>query len=163
MKLHTRIFSTFAFVVLINSPIARASDLPQVNFTTLEGNPITLENISGEVGLINFWATWCPPCVREMPALGRLESMVSGDARVIAINVGDPADAVEAFILENFEGAEPEIWLDEPGNAFTKFKLAALPMTWVVDAKGNVIDKIIGEREWDDPEIANYLRELSKH
>lgn len=162
MTLMRRCTFTLFALFLINASNANAAQLPPVDFKTLQGDDITLNEVSGEVRLVNFWATWCPPCVREMPALGRLETMVEGDARVIAINVGDPAEAVEAFVLENFDGVEPEIWLDEPGSAFTTLRLEALPMTLILDPKGNVVDKIIGEREWDDPEIAQYLRDLGQ-
>ena len=145
----------------ITSVYAQAGQLPPLDFKTLEGEPITLAAYDGEVRLINFWATWCPPCIREMPALGRLEEVVKGHARVVAINVGDMSDQVEAFVLENFDGAEPEIWLDEPGAAFMTFRLEGLPMTLVLDKQGEVVDKVIGEREWDSESVVNYLKELA--
>jgi thiol-disulfide isomerase/thioredoxin len=161
MSLHTVKSYTLGLILSITTAISQAGQLPPLDFKTLEGEPITLNAYQGEVRLINFWATWCPPCIREMPALGRLEDAVKGHARVVAINVGDMSDQVEAFVLENFDGAEPEIWLDEPGAAFTTLRLEGLPMTLVLDKQGEVIDKVIGEREWDSESVVNYLKELA--
>lgn len=161
MSLHSIRSYTLGMFLSITSVYAQAGQLPPLDFKTLEGEPITLAAYDGEVRLINFWATWCPPCIREMPVLGRLEEAVKGHARVVAINVGDMSDQVEAFVLENFDGAEPEIWLDEPGDAFMKLRLEGLPMTLVLDKQGEVVDKVIGEREWDSESVVNYLKELA--
>ena len=161
MSLHSIKSYTLGLFLSITTFCAQAAQLPPLDFTTLEGDPVTLDAYDGEVRLVNFWATWCPPCIREMPALGRLEESVQGHARVVAINVGDMSDQVEAFVLENFDGAEPEIWLDEPGAAFMTLRLEGLPMTLVLDKEGEVIDKVIGEREWDSESVVNYLKELA--
>ena len=161
-RVHTLLSLTLLLITAIISPFGYAQSLPVIAYKTLEGEPVTISQYKGEVRVINFWATWCPPCIREMPALGRLNNELKPDhGRVIAINVGDEAEAVEAFVLENFEGKEPEIWLDEPGESFTKLRIEGLPMTLLLDRDGNILDKVIGERHWDSPKMVKAIKALS--
>ena len=112
--------------------------------------------------MINFWATWCPPCVKEMPALARLDAELRPhEGQVIAINVGEDAVSVEAFLLETLDENQMAIWLDTEGLSFTKFKLAALPMTLIVDQQGQVVERVMGIREWDSAETIAALLKLT--
>lgn len=136
--------------------------IPNIELLSLEGESIMLSDTDGRFRVVNFWATWCPPCVKEMPALANLDSAlesVNGD--VIAINVGEDIEQVEAFILENLEPKGLTLLLDTEGRSFPIFKLSALPMTLVVSEKGELLDSVMGGREWDTPEMVKAIKDLA--
>lgn len=126
-----------------------APEIYTLSFDTPEGKPYPLSQHKGEVLLINFWATWCPPCVKEMPELDELNSAFADRPfSVIAISAGEsPSD------IAKFEGALQtplglQILLDEDGRTFTEFKLKGLPMSYLFDRDGNLIEVITGAKEW---------------
>jgi len=132
--------------------------LPDIELQTLEGESMLLSDTKGKFRVINFWATWCPPCVKEMPDLANLdEALESVNGDVIAINVGEEPDQVEAFILENLDPAGLTLLLDTAGKSFPVFELSALPMTLVVSADNQILDSAMGAREWDSPEMVQAI------
>lgn len=136
--------------------------LPDIELQTLDGESILLSQTAGKFRVINFWATWCPPCVKEMPALAKLDLALEEIAgEVITINVGEQAQQVEAFILENLEPNEMQMLLDPPGKAFPAFNLSGLPMTFVVSADGKILDYAVGGREWDSPQMISAIKGLA--
>ena len=156
----TRLICSLFCAFAINA--SAESELPDINFTTIQGDPIHLDDTQGTLRVINFWATWCPPCVKEMPALARLDAELRPhEGQVIAINVGEDAVSVEAFLLETLDENQMAIWLDTEGLSFTKFKLAALPMTLIVDQQGQVVERVMGIREWDSAETIAALLKLT--
>ncbi len=138
------------------------SDLSKLEFVTLNGDTLSLEETQGTFRVINFWATWCPPCVKEMPSLANLDAQLRPhNAQVIAINVGEDPVNVEAFLLENLHDTEMKILLDESGMVFNELGLAGLPMTYIVAPDGTIIDSVLGGREWDAPVIVEKLQTLA--
>ena len=138
--------------------------LPDIELQTLEGESMLLSETSGKFRVINFWATWCPPCVKEMPSLAKLDAELAAiDADVITINVGEQQDQVEAFILENLEPNQMDMLLDPPGKAFPAFRLSGLPITLVVSADNRILDTALGEREWDSPEMVAAIKGLANN
>lgn len=152
----TSLLAAFTLSVGAQTPLAN------IELQSLEGESIMLSDTNGRFRVVNFWATWCPPCVKEMPALADLDSAletVNGD--VIAINVGEDIEQVEAFILENLEPGTMTLLLDQKGRSFPVFKLSALPMTFVVSEQGELLDSVVGGREWNTPEMIEALKSLA--
>lgn len=153
------IVTTLFFALTLNA--SAASSPSEVIFTDIDGQSVSLSQTSGKLRVVNFWATWCPPCVREMPALGNLSDQLADSLEVIAINVGEDPTSVAAFLLENLEPSSLQIWLDPEGKSFSTFKLTALPITLILDPEGAQLDKQVGERAWDSPEFIAKFRELA--
>ena len=110
---------------------------PDLELRTLEGEPASLKAHRGSVVLVNLWATWCPPCRREMPALQAFyEEYKGGGFVLIAINQEESRDIVEEFVDE-FGLAFP-VWLDEDYLAQRQFGTASLPSSYVIDRTGRV-------------------------
>lgn len=127
-----------------------AEKLYGMSFPTLSGENYSLEQQRGRVLLINFWATWCPPCVREMPALDRLDRAFSAAPfEVIAISAGEDAEAVEAFRSRFGESLQLQFLLDPSGRTFREFELRGLPMSYLFDHQGQLVEVVTGEEEWD--------------
>jgi peroxiredoxin len=147
------------------APLDVGSRAPRYAAATLAGDTVRLEDLREEVVLVNVWATWCRPCVREMPALQRLhEAMASEGLRVVAVNVdnadfgADPPAMVRSFVSEH--GLTFDILLDPANRIESVFQVAGLPMTFVIDRKGRIRQRVMGAREWDAPAMQAELRSL---
>ena len=133
--------------------------LPPLQFTDPEGNVLDLGTVEGPV-LINLWATWCAPCVVEMPALDELASVMEGEVRVLTISQDlRGAEVVGPFFAAR-DFANLEQWLD-PDNTLTEALAdgGALPVTVLFDAEGREILRVSGGYEWDSEEAIALVSE----
>lgn len=110
---------------------------PELTLTTLSGEPVSLSDYLGQVILVNLWATWCPPCREEMPALQDFYNQYNADGFVlIAIDQGETSEQVIPFVDE-FNLTFP-VWLDTGSQAGRIFKTMSLPSSYVIDRSGQV-------------------------
>ena len=134
---------------------------PTLQIKDLEGARHDLARLRNRVVLINFWATWCPPCRREMPSMERLSQALRGEAfSVLAVDVGEDADTIEAFTSQLDAAPTFPILLDTKSRAMQAWKVAGLPTTFLVDKQGRIVASAIGGREFDHPELVEAIREL---
>jgi peroxiredoxin len=123
----------------INGPIPGVVEYPapDLALVDLDGEPASLDDLRGQVVMVNNWATWCPPCRAEMPELEAYYQAHKDDGFVlVGINSGDQSSQVEAFIQE-YNLTFP-MWLDPTGLAIHAFKNNALPSSYILDEKGTV-------------------------
>ncbi len=113
----------------------------------------------GNVLLINLWATWCPPCVEEMPSLKNLDNIMQGKKfRIYAISMGESRTPVEKF--RNSRKLPFHILLDSSQSLFDLWGLESLPTTLVLDKKGRIRYMAMGSLSWDHPDVVKRLDEL---
>ena len=135
-----------------------AKRLKDVRFTDAEGALVTLEDKRGTVVLINFWATWCPPCVREMPSLEQLQAELGGDGfEVLAISEDREAAAIAPF-YKHFGLNELGGYHDPYGRLARQLKVTGFPTTILVDHRGFEVGRVMGAAEWDSPESLALMR-----
>ena len=134
---------------------------PALALPDLDGKVRDLASLKGKVVLINFWATWCPPCRREMPSMERLQQALAGEPFVVlAVDVGEDADTIEAFTSQLETVPTFPILLDSRSRTMQAWKVAGLPTTYLVDQQGRVVASAIGGREFDHPDVVRAIREL---
>jgi thiol-disulfide isomerase/thioredoxin len=134
---------------------------PPLRLPDLDDGVHDLAALTGKVVLVNFWATWCPPCRREMPSLERLNRKLAGtDFVALAVNVGESADTVFSFLGQLEPGPTFPMLLDRDGKAMEKWPVRGLPTTYVIDRRGRIAYSAIGGREFDHPAIEAALRAL---
>jgi peroxiredoxin len=125
-----------------------------------DGRTYRLADYRGKVVVLNFWATWCPPCREEMPSMERAHRKLRGEHIVLlAVNVGES----EEQIFE-FTGRYPVTFplpLDLDGAVLRQYPVVGLPTTFVIDPRGMVTHRAIGGREWDDDRLLGVLRQLA--
>jgi thiol-disulfide isomerase/thioredoxin len=115
----------------------------------IAGKPFDLESRRGRVVVVNFWATWCEPCRDELPSLERLQKAREGQAfEVVSVNFGEQPERIRKFLEREF--VELPVILDRDKEAAGRWKVGGLPMTFIVDARGQVRYQAYGERKWDD-------------
>lgn len=123
----------------------------------LDGDTVSLAGLRGNVVVVNLWATWCVPCVRELPSLERLQERYEDDGlRVLAVNVDRfPADRAAAEIARFMDahGIDLTVLVDPQGRAEDVFGSIGLPTTIVVGRDGSLVYRRLGEGRWDIPPL----------
>lgn len=148
------------------SPLAESLQLysektsaPALELHDIHGEKYNLEDHRGKVIVINFWATWCPPCVKEIPSLGRLQAAFSKkELLVLSVDIGESKKEVETF-LNQFPADFP-VLLDADGTTVKQWKIIAFPTTFIIDQHGMIRLAYYGGLEWDEPDVATQLRSL---
>ncbi len=131
----------------------------EIAFTDAGGAPLTLADKRGKVVVLNLWATWCPPCVREMPSLDRLQAALGGaDFEVVALSVDRSGAAVVLPFLEKLGIGALDIYLDTSSRVLRTLAINGLPTTVLIDRDGREVGRVIGPAEWDSDEAIALIR-----
>ena len=135
-------------------PGSAVFDLPD-----LQGEQHNLDDYRGQVILVNFWASWCPPCIQEMPVLQKLKQELSGQPfEILAINVGEQKYRVWKFVkLVNFD---LPVLLDTRKDTFNAWGSSVLPTSFLLDKQGRVRYRVQGDTEWDNEKVSALIEAL---
>jgi cytochrome c biogenesis protein CcmG, thiol:disulfide interchange protein DsbE len=151
------------------TPLDVGSRAPDYEARTLAGDRVALHDYRGAVVLLNIWATWCPPCVEEMPALQRLhEALADHGLRIVAVSVDAPLGVPGVFGLPGGDvaafrdrfGLTFDILHDPSGDIQPRYQVNGLPTTFLIDRDGRIRRKVLGAAEWDAPRFADEIRRL---
>lgn len=139
----------------------RRQAVEDVLFTDGDGKPVRLSDRRGQVLLVNFWATWCGPCVKEMPSLDRVQARLGGERfEVLALSQDRDGAPVVAKFMAELGLANLRVYLDKGGAAGRKLDVRGLPTTVLVDAEGREAARIEGADEWDAPELLGIIERV---
>ena len=158
---------------VINFPIEnfklskKKSLVPEIEFVDRKGAKKTLNDFRGKVILINFWATWCAPCIREMPSLERLHTKLSSTGfSVIALSEDHKGFSRITPFLKKIKIYELPVFHDVGSKIMFSLEAKVLPTTILIDRKGKEIGRFIGPAEWDSQEVVsliNFYIQKNKH
>lgn len=131
------------------------------NLKDMDGKSWRLSELRGKVVLVNFWATWCPPCRAELPSLERLWQLLNKeDFVVLAVNVGESVDTIFPFTGTLESSPTFPILLDLDSAVLNAWPVLGLPTTFIIDRHGKIVFRAVGGREFDDPVLVGQIREL---
>jgi len=172
------LFTAFAAMAIIIAawmgrdriPSVRPGDpAPAFSAFHLDGRPASLEDYRGKVVLLNIWATWCPPCVYELPSMQRLhEELAGGNFEIVAVSIDARAGSVDAA---GRPGGDIRAFADSLGLTFTilhdpegtiqrTYRTTGVPETFLIGGDGIIYRKASGETAWDQPEVIAAVRRL---
>jgi len=159
------LFSTAVVMFLLLAACDRGSRPPRIgqpapDFTVQDSSrKVSLASLRGKIVVLNFWATWCPPCVEEMPSLVEMQSrMKDRGVTVLAVSLDKDESAYTKFIAENRINLLTVRDAQEKSNSL--YGTYKYPETYIIDRQGVVRRKFIGPVDWRDPEILDYLEKL---
>jgi len=163
----------FIFILLLSvSVVAQATSLrtfkgnptpPALNLMDLQGKTHTLDDYKGKVVLVQFWATYCGPCRKEMPTMNKmikkLES-VGVPFKILAIDMGETEAEVRNFVKQ----VKPEftILMDESGKSINDWKVFAVPSNFIIDPAGKIRYTLFGGVDWTDAKLLEKITALAK-
>lgn len=137
--------------------------LPEFAFTDADDKPVELAAFKGKAVLLNFWATWCHPCVKEMPSLNKLQAEMTKDVGkekfvVLPLSLDGPSwRKVKPFYDDN-KLTDLGIYFDKKKKAMQTLDVGVLPTSILIDAQGRELGRIEGEAEWDTPEAIALMK-----
>jgi peroxiredoxin len=144
--------------------IAKVGSLaPDIELTDAQDNKLKLSELKGNVVFINFWASWCQPCIDEIPSIEVLYRYLSGNTnfKMITILFQDDENRVSRYMKQ--QGYTFPIYRNFDGSAAKQFGITGVPETFIIDKKGILRDKVVGPLEWDtQPVIQSFLNLINE-
>ena len=138
------------------TPLASEFRLPDI-----DGNIHQLSHYRGKVLIVNFWATWCPPCRDEMPSMEQaFQKIKNSNIVMLAVNVGEDADTIFTFTAD-YDVSFP-LLMDKDSTIIKQWPVVALPTSYIVDPQGHLVYRAVGGRDWHDEQMINKLKALLK-
>ncbi|OUS12159.1 hypothetical protein A9Q97_06495 [Rhodospirillales bacterium 47_12_T64] len=133
--------------------------VPIESFQGDDGKLMSLKDMKGQVLLVNFWATWCPPCVKEMPDLDKLQAEMGSDSfRVITLSEDRSGLKKILPFFKDKELKNLPAYVDIKGRVSRAFGLRGLPSTYLVNKQGMIVGTLIGPYEWNAPEVKTLIK-----
>lgn len=156
-------------VVLLLPGLAAAKELkpysgkplPDFTLTDMDGKSHTLSDYKGQVVMVNFWATYCTPCIKEMPSMERLRVKMAGlPFTILAIDMAETPEEVSAFFNRHKIDIGFPILLDPEGGVIEQWRISAIPTTFIVAPDGTIRYALFGGLEWDSLAVQKSLKAL---
>ncbi len=136
--------------------------LPETSIQQAPGERVSLSSFKGRVVLLNLWATWCPPCVHELPALDRLQQRHGGeDFVVVAVSVDQDPELARNLFKDRLALSHLEFYVEPPANMAKIFPLDVLPSNFILDREGRVIGVLRSYVDWDSPVADVFVERLT--
>ena len=134
--------------------------VPNFTFPDINGKEVSLSSQRGKVVLVNVWATWCPPCRREMPSMQRLYEKFKGkNFEILAVSIdSEGREAVEPF-MRKMNLTFPAL-LDSGETIRSLYGITGVPESFIIDQQGILVEKIIGPINWATPEVFQFIQDL---
>jgi peroxiredoxin len=143
-------------------PAVVGKPAPDFALQDMSGRMVKLSDFRGKLVMLNFWATWCPPCREEIPSMVKLNQLMAGKPfQMLAVSIDEGGgEAVAAF----FKGAGITLpaLLDTDNSVSRRYGTTGVPETFVIDSKGVVLKKVVGAFDWTAPEVIGFLDENIK-
>jgi len=142
------------------SPLKTGLPAPNFTFPGLDGRMVSLSDYRGHIVLVNVWATWCPPCVDEMPSMERLYQALKGEKfEILAVSIDSLGTEAVAPFMKQYNLSFPAL-MDPAGTIKNLYQTTGVPESFIIDQDGILIQKIIGPRDWARPEAIGFFRDL---
>lgn len=138
------------------SPLAESREAPEFELPGVDGELHPFDEYRGRYLLVNFWAVWCAPCLKEMPSMERAYTELQSDRfELLAVHVGPSLEDAKTFARENHLSFP--VLVDESMD-LAGWQVLGVPTTYLVDPAGRIVAEAVGDRQWDSPQMIQALR-----
>lgn len=136
--------------------------VPNFSYKDLAGNTYELASLKGKIVILNFWASWCGPCVEEVPSLIKLIQEFKGEVQLIAVSGDSNKEDIEIFLksFPELKGANIAIVYDEDRSVMKRFDVARLPESMVLDKDHKLVKKLVGSIDWYNKDSVAYMNTI---
>ncbi len=142
------------------APVRVGLPAPDFTFPGLDGNKVSLSDYRGKVVFINIWATWCPPCVEEMPSMQKLYQKLKGENfEILAVSIDSKGAKVVAPFMKKYQLTFPAL-LDSMGTIKRIYKTTGVPESYIIAKDGILAKKVLGPLDWSQPDVLRLFRDL---
>ena len=156
------LFCVFVYVLFISiyeHVVVVGDSAPDFTITADNGRTVSASNFGGKLLVLNFWATWCPPCINEIPSLDQFQKLfASSGVVVLGVSVDKDEQVYKRFLSRakvSFMTAR------DPGNKINaEYGTFKFPETYLINSEGKVVMKVINETDWTDPKMLDYVKSL---
>jgi cytochrome c biogenesis protein CcmG, thiol:disulfide interchange protein DsbE len=156
------LFCVFVYVLFISiyeHVVVVGDSAPDFSITADNGRTVSASNFGGKLLVLNFWATWCPPCINEIPSLDQFQKLfASSGVVVLGVSVDKDEQVYKRFLSRakvSFMTAR------DPGNKINaEYGTFKFPETYLINSDGKVVMKVINETDWTDPKMLDYVKSL---
>ena len=166
IKRFSILFILFGFVMTVSAaslkPYPADAPTPGLKLPDMQGKMHDLDDYRGHVVLVQFWATYCTPCRKEMPSMNKLMKKMEGvPFKILAVDMGETHHEVSRFVKQ----VKPEftILMDETGQAIGEWRVFAAPSNFIIDPQGKIRYTLFGGVEWDSDKLVKQLKALASH
>jgi len=143
-----------------SAPVAEGKPAPSFTLPDLSGKNVSLAEHRGKVVLVNFWATWCPPCREEIPSMVRLNTIMAGKPfQMLCISINEEGKKEVDSFLSTQKITLP-VLLDPANQVARLYGITGVPETFIVDPKGVVVKHVVGGLDWSSKEVVDFLNSL---
>jgi thiol-disulfide isomerase/thioredoxin len=133
--------------------------MPDLVFNDADDKPLKLADYKGKIVMLNFWATWCAPCVKEMPSLDRLQAEMDADKFVVLpLSLDGPTKPKVAPFYQDRKLTHLGVYFDKGKKAMQALNISVLPTSILIDAEGRELGRLEGEADWDKPEALAMMK-----
>jgi len=142
--------------------VRETKPVPDITVNSLKNVPLKLSQLKGKVVLLNFWATWCPPCRGEIPSMMKLNSAMAGKPfQMVAVSIDEGGvPEIESFFKSS--GFSLPTYIDPSGSAVKTYGITGVPESFLIDKNGILVKKVIGPFAWDAPDTIAFIEGLMK-
>ena len=166
MKKFFVIVSALFFASIVHAKdlkIYSGDPLPDFTLSDMSGKAHTLSSYRGRVVMLNFWATYCGPCIKEMPSMQRLKEKLAGKPfDILAVDMAEEKADVTAFLQRHDIQVNFPILLDTEGTVIEQWMVSAVPTTFIIGTQGKIRYALYGGLEWDNDEVVATINGLLK-
>jgi peroxiredoxin len=148
--------------VLYRTPLVKlraGAQAPGFKLPLQGGGDVSLESLRGKIVFVNFWATWCPPCLKEAPSLQKLYDQLKGEGfEVLAVSIDDAGSSDKIAAFQRDYSITFPIPLDPDRRVYDSYQVFGVPETFLLDEQGRVIEQFVGPQDWADPRYSRAIR-----
>jgi peroxiredoxin len=143
-----------------NSRLKKSPPAPNFTLPDVDGKMVSLADYKGRVVLLNIWATWCPPCVDEMPSMEKLYQELTGEGfEILAVSIDESGAKTVRPFMKKHRLSFPAL-IDSKGFITSLYQTTGVPESFIVDKDGIIVEKVIGPRDWAAPGAIRFFRNL---